>query len=119
MDELDGDRRPQRIGVASPEGLAGEQRDVGAQPLAGPVAGLAQAEMVLDHLGEQGALAGSSPLREPRKLAVERLVHRLHPVGAARKGLALHPRAPVISGPGVERPRDKWKGERVITEPRS
>ena len=53
MHQLDGDGRPERVGVAPSEGLAGEQGDIRPQPLAGAVAGFAQPEVVLDHLGEE------------------------------------------------------------------
>jgi len=43
--ELHGDRRPQRIGIAFPERLTGQQRQVRSQPLAGSLARLAQAEV--------------------------------------------------------------------------
>ena len=51
--QLDGDGRPQRVRVALTKGFAGEQGDIRPQPLAGALAGLAQPEVVLDHLGEQ------------------------------------------------------------------
>src|SRR5207245_8657048 len=101
--QLDSDRRPDGVGVAAAEGLAGEERQVGPHPFPRTRPRPAQPEMVLHHLGEQRGLGGPDDLGKAGELPVEGAIHGLQPGGTAGKGFARVARRagePSAGGPG-------------------